>query len=167
MRVIDIIAGTTVDGPGFRTAVYFAGCDHACPGCHNPSTWARDAGEETTVDAVLTEIENNDFDVTFTGGDPLYQAAALIPLAREIHKLGKTIWLYTGFTFEQAMAHPEMASLIKEVDVVVDGPFVESLKSETAIFRGSSNQRVIDVKATLISGHPVIMDVDNISVSFD
>lgn len=167
MRVMDIIAGTTVDGPGFRTAIYFAGCDHRCPGCHNPSTWPLDAGQETGVDELLAVIDDNDFDVTLTGGDPLYQAGELLPFALEIRRRGKTMWLYTGFIYEQAVTNPDMAALIRAVDVVVDGPFVESLKDEGLIFRGSSNQRVIDVAASEAAGRVVTIDVDDVTVRFD
>lgn len=161
MRVIDIIAGTTVDGPGFRTAIYFSGCEHACPGCHNPSTWSHDAGHTMTIDTIMSVIEDNDFDVTFTGGDPLYQAAELMPLISRIKETGKTIWLYTGFSFEEAMANPVQAEIIKAVDVVVDGPFIISLRDENLVFRGSSNQRVIDIKATLDCSRIVTIDVDD------
>ncbi len=83
LRVVDIVEGTSVDGPGLRTSIYLAGCDHHCPGCHNPSTWPHDAGKDMTYEEILKIIDYNNFDVTFSGGDPLYQAQSLLPLDRK------------------------------------------------------------------------------------
>lgn len=143
LRVVDIVEGTSVDGPGLRTSIYFAGCDHRCPGCHNPQTWDFQAGHDLTVDELAEAVAEADFNVTFTGGDPVYQAARLIPLARRIREGGKTIWLYTGFTIEQLAAMPDARELLRYVEAVVDGPFVEALRDTELIFRGSSNQRII------------------------
>ena len=92
LRVVDIVDGTSVDGPGLRTSIYFAGCDHRCPGCHNPSTWDFNAGRDMTVDELMARIIDNDFNVTFSGGDPLYQLESLTALAEAIKSAGKTIW---------------------------------------------------------------------------
>lgn len=146
MRIIDIVPGTSVDGPGLRTAIYFAGCDHRCPTCHNPQSWNFGGGREMTVEEVMKVIVENDFDVTLTGGDPIYQAAVIAPLAREIVRLGKDIWCYTGFRYEELLRRPEVQPLLDCVDVLVDGPFVESLRDIHLLFRGSSNQRLIDIK---------------------
>lgn len=154
MRVIDIVPGTTVDGPGLRTSIYFAGCTHRCPGCHNPESWAADAGREMSIDEILYEVEENGFDVTFSGGDPMFQASELSVLARRIKESGKTIWCYTGFTYEAVMADARMRDVLGAVEVLVDGPFVESLKDPDLLFRGSSNQRLIDVAASE-PGNPV------------
>lgn len=99
-----------------------------------------------TVAEVMAEIVENDFDVTFTGGDPMYRAESLIPLAREIKKAGKTIWCYTGFSYEAVMEHPAMRGLLEYVDVLVDGPFIEARRDIHLLFRGSGNQRLVDVK---------------------
>ena len=159
MRVVDIVDGTSVDGPGLRTTIYFAGCNHHCPGCHNPHTWNFDAGLEMSRQEIIDRIVENDFDVTFSGGDPMYQSSDILPLARQIKSLGKTIWCYTGFLFEEILSSPEMSSLLPYIDVVVDGQFIESLKDTDLIFRGSSNQRIIDVGATLASGNIVIANL--------
>ncbi|MCD8388303.1 MAG: anaerobic ribonucleoside-triphosphate reductase activating protein [Bacteroidales bacterium] len=143
MRVLDIAAGTIVDGPGLRTSIYFAGCDHRCPGCHNPQSWAFDGGNEISIDQLMAEIEENDFDVTLTGGDPLYQIDEILPLCQRIHDLGKNIWLYTGYTVEQIMADPSLRRIIKAVDVIVDGPFILAQRDISLQFRGSGNQRII------------------------
>ena len=159
MRVVDIVDGTSVDGSGLRTTIYFAGCNHHCPGCHNPHTWNFDAGIEMSRQEIIDRIVENDFDVTFSGGDPMYQSSDILPLARQIKSLGKTIWCYTGFLFEEILSSPEMSSLLPYIDVVVDGQFIESLKDTDLIFRGSSNQRIIDVGATLASGNIVIANL--------
>ena len=159
MRVVDIVDGTSVDGPGLRTTIYFAGCNHHCPGCHNPHTWNFDAGIEMSRQEIINRIVENDFDVTFSGGDPMYQSSDILPLARQIKSLGKTIWCYTGFLFEEILSSTEMSSLLPYIDVVVDGQFIESLKDTDLIFRGSSNQRIIDVGATLASGNIVIANL--------
>lgn len=146
MRILDIVPGTSVDGPGLRTSIYFAGCSHGCPGCHNPQSWDFDGGREMSVGEVMAVIIENDFDVTFTGGDPMYVAESLIPLAKEIRGIGKTIWCYTGFTYEVLMAETGARSLLDYVDVLVDGPFIESKRDVHLLFRGSSNQRLVDIK---------------------
>ncbi|MDO4319800.1 MAG: anaerobic ribonucleoside-triphosphate reductase activating protein [Bacteroidales bacterium] len=146
LRVVDIVEGTSVDGPGLRTSIYLAGCDHRCPGCHNPQTWAHDAGHDMTVDEIMQIVRLAGYDVTLTGGDPMYQAGALLPLARAIRDDGHTIWCYTGFTIEQLYEMPDAAALLDEIDVLVDGPFVEALRDTSLLFRGSSNQRIIELR---------------------
>lgn len=152
LRVIDTVDGTTVDGIGFRTSIYFAGCRHRCPGCHNPSTWDFAAGCDVSIEELMAIITKNDMNVTFSGGDPIFQAEVLLPLAKEIAKSGKTIWCYTGFTYEQLLTMPHASELLDYIEVLVDGRFIEQLRDTELLFRGSSNQRLIDVKATRRSG---------------
>ena len=154
LRVIDIIDGTSVDGPGLRTSIYFAGCDHRCPGCHNPSTWDFKAGHDMTVTELMDRIVENDFNLTFSGGDPLYQYHALVVIARAIKAVGKTIWCYTGFTYERLAADPRYHEILSLVDVIVDGPFVEALRDTDLRFRGSSNQRIIHLDGGLPRQYP-------------
>lgn len=152
MRVLDIIPGTSVDGPGLRTAIYFAGCTHRCPGCHNPQSWDADGGHEMTVSEIVDVVDENGFDVSFTGGDPLFQAEALLPLARELRRRGYGIWCYTGYLYEAVAGREDIAPLLAEIDVLVDGPFVMELRDVNLRFRGSSNQRMIDLrKSTPVS----------------
>lgn len=146
LRVIDIVPGTSVDGPGLRTSIYFAGCTHKCPGCHNPQSWDPDSGREMSVDEIMQVVEYNGFDVTFTGGDPLYQAEKLLPLAVELRNRGYSIWCYSGFTYEKALQASDMAEVLGYCDVLVDGPYMESLRDVHLQFRGSSNQRLVDLK---------------------
>ncbi|MDO5395753.1 MAG: anaerobic ribonucleoside-triphosphate reductase activating protein [Bacteroidales bacterium] len=152
LRVIDIVEGTTVDGPGLRTSVYFAGCRHACPGCHNPQSWDFSAGHEMTVEEIMQVIRENDFDVTFSGGDPLYQPLdELARLAEAVHACGHDVWCYTGFIYEDLIEDPRYQDILLNIDILVDGPFVESLRDTRLHFRGSSNQRIIP----LVSGRRV------------
>ena len=161
MRILDIVEGTTVDGPGLRTSVYCAGCPNACPGCHNPQTWDINAGHEMSTQEIMDIIMADPFaNVTFSGGDPMYQAAGFAELAREIHKrTNKDIWCYTGFTFESLITQ-EQRELLEQLDVLVDGPFIEKLRDTDLLFRGSSNQRLIDVQASLYSGKVVLWHPD-------
>lgn len=146
LRIVDIVAGTSVDGPGLRTAVYFAGCDHRCPGCHNPHTWPHDAGHDMTTSELLDIIEKEDFNVTLTGGDPIYQAKILKPLVDGIKRLDKSVWLYTGFKYEELLEMDVVREWLPMVEAVVDGPFIENLRDVSLLFRGSSNQRIIYIK---------------------
>ena len=150
MRVLDIVEGTTVDGPGLRTSIYVAGCRHQSDACHNPQSWDFNAGKEMSIDEVLEVVRKNDFNVTLSGGDPFYMADDVAELCRRIKdELHKNIWCYTGFVWESVVGNPEYVPLLNTIDVLVDGPYVEDLHSITLKFRGSSNQRVIDIKKTI------------------
>ena len=154
LRVVDIVEGTTVDGPGLRTAIYFAGCSHHCPGCHNEQTWPFDSGRDITVGQLMSIIDEATFNVTFSGGDPLLQhyTEALTTLARLIKESGKTLWCYTGFEYEHLAGMSHLQSLLEQIDVLVDGPYRETLRDISILFRGSSNQRLIDLAATRRTG---------------
>lgn len=143
MRILDIIDGTIVDGPGLRTSIYFAGCAHQCPGCHNRQSWPFDAGREVSVDELMAHVEENGFNVTLTGGDPLYQIDEILPLCKRLRDAGYTIWCYTGFTLEEIQASPSLSRILGAVDALVEGPYVEALRDLSLRFRGSSNQRII------------------------
>lgn len=156
IRIMDVVDGTSVDGPGLRTSVYTAGCAHACPGCHNPTSWPFDAGFDITPDELLRRIRTNDFNVTFSGGDPMYQAEALLPVARAIKEEGYTLWCYTGFTFEQLLERPDAIDLLHFIDVLVDGPFIQARRNTDLRFRGSDNQRIIDVPASLEQSRGIV-----------
>ena len=135
------------DGPGFRTSIYCAGCAHHCPGCHNPQSWDFKDGYEVTIEELLDIIKADEFaNVTFSGGDPLYQVEAFTELARRIKtETDKTIWCYTGFTYEEIQADPRLSQILPYLDVLVDGPYVEALRDTNLRFRGSSNQRIIEL----------------------
>lgn len=160
ISVIDIVADTMVDGPGFRTSIYCAGCPNACPGCHNPQTWDIAHGRWMTVDEIMDKVLADPFaDVTFTGGDPMFQAEGFAELAEAVRsRTRKNIWCYTGFVFEDLLGRPAPRRLLEQVDVLVDGPFIERLRDTDLLFRGSSNQRLIDVPASLQQGHTILLD---------
>ena len=141
--VKDIIKQTMADGPGLRTSIYCSGCWHKCKGCHNPQTWDLYSGKEIDVDDLVDLIVEDKWidGVTFTGGDPLYQSNGFIELAKKIkEKSDKNIWLYTGFVMKEIqMLCPE---ILRYVDWVVDGPYIEELRDIDLKFRGSSNQKI-------------------------
>lgn len=149
--IMDIIEDTTVDGPGLRTAIYAAGCSHACPGCHNPTSWDIHNGRPMEIEEIVRRILDDPFaDVTFSGGDPFYQVEGFTRLAQAIKTNSrKSIWCYTGYSFEQIRLRPQLARLLPYIDVLVDGRFERELHDESLRFRGSSNQRLIDVPASL------------------
>lgn len=155
-KVLKIIRGTTVDGPGFRTSIYLAGCNHHCAGCHNPSSWNPDSGEDMSLDEILTIVEEEDFDVTITGGDPLYNPKSLQKLIKAIKRNRRNLWVYTGFTWEEILSSNELLDAIKDVDVIVDGRFIEHLRNIDLPFRGSSNQRIIDVNLSLLNNSVIL-----------
>lgn len=156
MRILRILKGTTVDGPGFRTSVYFAGCAHHCAGCHNPGSWDFTGGEDTSIDQLMKTVEEEDFDVTLSGGDPLYQPEDVAELCRRVTRLGHTVWIYTGFTWEEILSDPRLLDAVRHAEVVVDSPFIESLLDRDLLFRGSSNQRLIRVSESLTTGKIVL-----------
>lgn len=145
IRILDIIEETMADGPGLRTSIYCAGCAHHCPGCHNPQSWDFRGGREMSVDELLDIIKAYEFsNVTFSGGDPLYQVEAFTELARRIkEETSKNIWCYTGFTYEEILADPRLSMILPYIDTLVDGPFIQELRDPELHFRGSSNQRLI------------------------
>jgi anaerobic ribonucleoside-triphosphate reductase activating protein len=158
ISVLNIIEDTMVDGPGFRTSIYCAGCQHQCEGCHNPQSWDFKGGHAMTTEEIMRVIEADPYaNVTFSGGDPMYQPEGFAELARAIReRTTKTIWCYTGFTYENLMKNPRQRALLELLDVLVDGPFVKALRDETLRFRGSRNQRLIDVRQSIAQGHVVI-----------
>ncbi len=151
ISVIKIMEDTTVDGPGFRTTVYAAGCPNACPGCHNPQSWDIRAGRMMTTEDIMQVIRADEFaDVTFSGGDPMFQPEGFAELARAVKReTGKNIWCYTGYTFEALRRNRSQAELLQYIDVLVDGPYVEAQRDTDLCFRGSRNQRLVDVQASL------------------
>lgn len=154
LSIIDILEDTAVDGPGFRTAIYAAGCPNTCPGCHNPESWDINKGKKVPIEEILDKVLDDEFaNVTFSGGDPMFQPKGFTKLAKKIKaKSRKTIWCYTGYQFESLLRNPAQAALLPYIDVLVDGPYKQALRNEKLLFRGSSNQRLIDVQASLRDG---------------
>ncbi|MDL4838908.1 anaerobic ribonucleoside-triphosphate reductase activating protein [Aquibacillus rhizosphaerae] len=154
MKVMNIIHDSVVDGVGLRTVVFFAGCPHFCKGCHNPKSWNIKNGIEMTVDEVVDEIASNPLtDVTFSGGEPFFQAAEVCKIAEKVKTLGRNIWTYSGYTLEQLINSNDyyQRKLLTYCDVLVDGPFLIEERDLTLTYCGSRNQRVIDLSTITIT----------------
>ena len=148
IKVAKILYETTTDGPGFRTSIYCQGCNHHCQGCHNPQTWDFNGGTIYSVEELFNIINNEELsNVTFSGGDPMFQVDAFTELAKMIkNKTNKTIWCYSGYTYEQIKESPKMSLILPFLDVLVDGPFIMEKRNTDLKFRGSENQRIIYLK---------------------
>lgn len=161
----DLQEDSIVDGNGIRTVIWTQGCSHNCPSCHNPSTHSFDGGELVDIEDVIERIENlsNQDGITFSGGDPMFQAKACSIIAKKIHELGMNVWAYTGFTFEELLdkGNKEILDFLSNIDVLIDGKFELSKKSLDIKFRGSTNQRVIDVPSSLELHRVVEIDIDS------
>lgn len=154
--VAGITENTIVDGEGFRTSLYVSGCDIRCPDCHNKNYWDIQSGQEMSIDEVYDKITPFFTDITFIGGEPMLQAAALCKLAEKIKMYTKkTIWIYSGHTYEEIIHNEKYLKLLKLCDVLVDGPFDMNYFQNNLKFKGSSNQRIIDVKKSLEAGHVI------------
>ncbi|MDR3345001.1 MAG: anaerobic ribonucleoside-triphosphate reductase activating protein [Oscillospiraceae bacterium] len=161
LRLAGVIRESVVDGPGWRFVIFAQGCPHHCPGCHNPETHDPAAGYTSTCAALLTEIRKNPLlcGVTLSGGEPFAQAHAFAAIARDVRALGLDIFTYTGYTFEHLLAGADKKNgwleLLRASDTLVDGRFVLAERTLNMLFRGSANQRVIDVAASLRAGAAV------------
>lgn len=149
-----------VDGEGVRTVIWTQGCPHHCPGCHNASTWNFDDGALIEVDEVINELKKfkNQDGITLSGGDPVCQADACYEISKAAHQMGLNVWCYTGFTYEQMLLNPKAKRLLEQLDVLVDGKFVQEEKSYDIYFRGSRNQRIIDVPQSLEQQKVVLVE---------
>ena len=147
--VAGIVRGTTVDGPGFRTSIYLSGCNHNCFGCHNPDVKNPDYGALMSLKEIMEVVEEEDFNVTITGGDPLYNPENLKVLVNALKENGRNVWIYTGFTWEEILQDNKLLEAVKNADTIVDGRFEITLKDPDLPFRGSSNQRIIHIKKEL------------------
>jgi anaerobic ribonucleoside-triphosphate reductase activating protein len=167
LSVPKIQSDSIVDGEGIRSVIWFQGCSHNCPGCHNPETHDFKAGYEFDIEEVKEWIRELEFQqgVTFSGGDPMMQVEALIELAKEVHECNMNVWVYTGFTYEEIMkmseSNPKYMEVLKEIDILVDGKFVLAKKSFDVAFRGSSNQRIILVQESLKAGKVILSPLNN------
>lgn len=159
VRLAGVVQESTVDGPGVRYTIFVQGCEHHCKGCHNPQTWDLEGGQWRGLGTIFNEIVYSPLvtGVTFSGGEPFLQARKLSLLAAVLHDRGYSLWAYTGFTWDKLIKDPERMELLKWLDVVVDGPFIEAQKSLELDFRGSANQRIIDVQKSLKQGQVVLM----------
>ncbi len=164
LRISGIVPESIVDGPGIRYTVFVQGCPHHCEGCHNPQTHDFDGGRIVPLDGIVEEIKKNPLlsGVTFSGGEPFCQPEALAELGREIKALHLNLVCYSGFTFEELLElgkkNPAILDLLKLTDILIDGKFVLAEKSLMLKFRGSRNQRILDVPASLEKGTAVLLE---------
>ena len=162
LRLAGVINESIVDGPGIRMTVFVQGCPHRCEGCHNSHTWSFDGGYDLEVDDIIKTAAKNPLlkGLTLSGGEPFSQAKALSELAQKAHDIGLDIFTYSGYTFEEIIASedPDWKALLEQSDYLVDGRFDLSQKSLELRFRGSKNQRVLDVKKSLAEGCAVLSE---------
>lgn len=159
LRLAGFAGDSIVDGPGIRFTTFCQGCPHHCPGCQNPETWPFEGGFEVTPEDVVEHVKRNPLTrgVTFSGGEPFAQAAAHAELARQLKAAGYEVASYTGYTFEQLLEEqdPAKLDLLQQLDVLVDGPFRQEELSLELRFRGSANQRILNVPQSLVQGKAV------------
>ena len=153
-----------VDGEGVRTVIWMQGCAHNCFNCHNPSTHSFDGGFLKEIGELKKEmdlLEGQD-GITLSGGDPFFQIDGALEIAQYAKSIGFSVWSYTGFRFEQLLKRSkkeeQLFRLLQNIDVIIDGKFEDELKSYDCIFRGSSNQRIIDVAKSLKEDKPVLLN---------
>ncbi|KPU45643.1 pyruvate formate-lyase 1-activating enzyme [Oxobacter pfennigii] len=159
LRIAGIVKESIVDGPGIRLVVFAQGCEHNCKGCHNPHTHSFDGGTLIDIDDIIEQVKKNPLldGVTLSGGEPFEQAQALSELAEKVKKLNLNVITYTGYTMEYILEnkeeHPGWEELLNLTDLLVDGKFELDKKNILLKFRGSENQRIIDVKESLKTGN--------------
>lgn len=162
IRLAGIVRESIVDGPGIRFTVFCQGCPHACEGCHNPETHDFAGGKDVSIDRLLEEIEKDKLlaGVTFSGGEPFCQPEAFLELGKRVKDLGLSITIFSGYTLEQlremGMQRAAVSELLEITDILIDGPYVKALRDLTLQFRGSSNQRIIDMNETRKMGETII-----------
>ncbi len=165
IRISGIINESIVDGPGIRMVIFAQGCRHNCKGCHNPQTHSFDGGELIEIDEIVEKIRKNPLldGVTFSGGEPFEQADAFAALAKKIKELGLNVMVYSGYTFEQLIQNSNdrkgWMELLNNAKILVDGPFILEQKDLLLKFRGSSNQRIINIEKSLVSGNIELADL--------
>ncbi len=158
----EISTDSVVDGEGLRSVVWCQGCIHNCPGCHNPETHSFESGILKEVSEVCDEIASLEFQdgITLSGGDPMCQVDACLEIAKFCHSIGLNVWCYTGYTIEALLKRSKkeknMKEFLENIDVLVDSPFIMELKSYDVPFRGSSNQRLIDSKRSVLLDEVVL-----------
>lgn len=160
LRIAGTVQDSIVDGPGIRYVIFTQGCPHHCPGCHNPQTHDFSGGKDADVEEILSQIFGNPLasGVTFSGGEPFAQADALVPIAEAVKDRGKNLMIYTGYLFEhlREMKNSGVQRLLDLSDILVDGPFILEERDLTLQYRGSANQRVIDMEKTRQTGEIIL-----------
>lgn len=160
LNVSGIVTDSVVDGPGIRTTIFFQGCPHHCPGCQNPETWEFGIGTDMTVSDIIDAVRTNPIvrGVTLSGGEPFAQNEEIVELAKRLKECQYEVAAYTGYTFEHLCESdaPHQKELLSWLDILVDGPFIQAEKSMELTFKGSRNQRVLNVPESLKQGKPVL-----------
>ena len=164
IRIAGIIEESIVDGPGVRTSIFVQGCLHNCEGCHNQHTHDFNGGYDTETDEIIEKLAKNSLvrGITISGGEPFEQAENLIDLAKKTHEIGKTVIVYSGYTFDELMKNSvkneNIRILLENCDILIDGKFILSQKTLELKFRGSKNQRIIDLKQTFLQNKIILAD---------
>lgn len=163
IRLAGIVDESFTDGVGIRYTIFTQGCNHYCNGCHNPETWDFNGGTDYDIDDLINDMMENPLltGVTISGGDPLYRTREVLELIKAIRtRTQLDIWLYTGFTYEECLADSKKLEVLKNIDILVDGEYMNQCRSLSLRFRGSSNQRIIDVKKSLSTNEIVLFIED-------
>ena len=160
-RLAGAIRHSSVNGPGVRYVLFFQGCPHHCRGCQNPETWDPEKGTPTAISTIIEEILTTRYldGLTLSGGEAFLQAEAAAEIAAAAKQAGLSVWCYTGYTFEELMgadAPPHTMTLLQQLDVLVDGRFQEAEKDPELLYRGSKNQRILQVPQSLTKKNPII-----------
>jgi len=164
MRIAGSIQDSIVDGPGLRFTLFTQGCPHRCEGCHNPETHDANGGSEISTDEIIKKLLSNPLTdgITFSGGEPFEQSGDCAVIAKAAHENSLNVWAYSGYTFERlyemSQTDMDVKAFLEQVDVLVDGPFILSQRSLSLKWRGSKNQRIIDVKKSLETGSAVLLE---------
>ena len=164
VRLSGIVSESVVDGVGFRMSIFTQGCKHNCKGCQNPQTHSLDGGELVDLKFILDEVDKDPLldGVPLSGGEPFLQPGPLALLCEQLHKRGLNVWCYSGYTYEEltetSKTDEDVKALLNGIDVLVDGRFVLDLLDLRLKFRGSSNQRILDMNKTRRAGSPVWLD---------
>ena len=160
IRIAGIVQDSIVDGRGMRMTIFTQGCPHHCAGCHNPHTHDPHGGREVAISEIIEQMRSNPLldGITISGGEPFEQIEAVKHIAHEAHRLRLDVWCYTGWTWEEIMRDPRKRGLLAYIDVLVDGRFSLAQRSLELKWRGSKNQRVIDVSESLFKNEVVLLE---------
>lgn len=160
LAVPNIQVDSIVDGEGLRSVIWTQGCPHDCPGCHNPQTHDPNKGVLTDTEEIEKQIDDlkNQDGITFSGGDPMFQAKACSVLAEYAKNKGYNVWCYTGYLYEECLKDKDMRNFLNFIDILVDGKFIIAKKSFKLKFKGSSNQRIIDVPNSIKSDKVILVN---------
>lgn len=162
IQLSSLIHDSIVDGEGIRSVVFTQGCPHNCPGCHNQKAIPFEGGTTLDINTVIADILKADHrKVTFSGGEPFAQPEACYTIAKALRDEGYSLWSYTGYNYEMLLRHrnPFVMKFLEQLDILIDGRFILAKRSIGALFRGSTNQRIIDVPASLEAGKAVVSSI--------